>query len=122
VFRVTNTIYGYYKILSRKEKNKAYPGKKRRDRFLPVPSLTDIKFLQTYFAAGAAAGSAAFFLAATFFWSAFIVAACPSFVGAAVSTALGGAAIPVVQNAKTNATTNNNTRFILNSPYNFVFI
>jgi hypothetical protein len=105
--------------------------KQKKGQALPVPSLNHLKFLQTYFAAGASAGAASFFssfLAFLHFFTFFAFFTLSAFTGAAfcingvVSGGAAGAvmspaAITVVQNAKTNATINNAKRFILKSSF-----
>jgi hypothetical protein len=93
----------------------------KKGQVKPVPSLKPHKvFLQAYFAAGASAGAMSFFSSFFIFFAFFIffIFFFSAFAGAAFSAlaptgvAMGSAAIAVVQNAKTNATTNNAKRFI----------
>jgi hypothetical protein len=96
---------------------------KKKGQVIPVPSLKSNKVLQPYFAAGAAPSaffSSAFFAFFAFFtFFTFFAFATSAFstAGAAAGAATGSAAITVVQNAKTNAITNNPKRFILKSSF-----
>jgi hypothetical protein len=89
---------------------------KKQGQGKPVLASDRIKLWQIYFAAGASlAGSSAFFSAAFFaffiYFLSFAGAAFSIFTGSAAGAGLS-AAITVVQNAKTKATTNNTKRFI----------